>query len=212
LDFSDQSLQEAKNALNGFYDLFNRLKEPSGTKRKGDKPLSQAVERLNVVFRQAMDDDFNTPVAIAELQKFRGEVNRLLKIGLSHAVCNEAREFFRSRGWVLGLFQLDKWQFNPVIKQRRAEALGVGIDDKRGQVVSIPTDTDIQITPSIGSLVLSGQVVSTLTDTDIQKKVDERNEARRRKDFKLADEIRNSLASQGITVEDRPDGTSRWKR
>ena len=188
LDFSDQSLQEAKNALNGFYDLFKRLKEPSGKKSKGDKPLRQAVERLADAFRQAMDDDFNTPVAIAELQKFRGEVNRLLEIGLSHAACNEAREIFRSHGWVLGLFQLDKWQFNPVIKVRRAEDVGVGLNDKRAQVVSI------------------------LTDTDIQKKVDERNEARRRKDFKLADEIRNFLTSQDVIVEDRPDGTSRWKR
>src|SRR5438093_551728 len=188
LDFSDQSLQEAKNALNGFYDLFKQLKEPSGKKSKGDKPLRQAVERLADAFRQAMDDDFNTPVAIAELQKFRGEVNRLLEIGLSHAACNEAREIFRSHGWVLGLFQLDKWQFNPVIKVRRAEDVGVGLNDKRAQVVSI------------------------LTDTDIQKKVDERNEARRRKDFKLADEIRNFLTSQDVIVEDRPDGTSRWKR
>ena len=47
---------------------------------------------------------------------------------------------------------------------------------------------------------------------EIQKQIDERNEARRRRDFKKADEIRQRLASQGITIEDRPDGTSRWKR
>ena len=29
LDFSDKSLEEAKNALNGFYDLFKRLEELS---------------------------------------------------------------------------------------------------------------------------------------------------------------------------------------
>ncbi len=40
----------------------------------------------------------------------------------------------------------------------------------------------------------------------------ERNEARKQKDFKKADEIRQFLASHGIVIEDKPDGTSRWKR
>ncbi|HZC82088.1 MAG TPA: hypothetical protein VE222_10340, partial [Nitrospiraceae bacterium] len=46
----------------------------------------------------------------------------------------------------------------------------------------------------------------------IQRMVDERNEARKQKDFKKADEIRQFLASHGIVIEDKPDGTSRWKR
>ena len=34
-----------------------------------------------------------------------------------------------------------------------------------------------------------------------------------RKNFKKADEIRQLLlASHGIVIEDKPDGTSRWKR
>ena len=51
-----------------------------------------------------------------------------------------------------------------------------------------------------------------LTDSEIDGKVSERNEARKQKDFKKADEIRQSLASHGIVIEDKPDGTSRWKR
>ena len=51
-----------------------------------------------------------------------------------------------------------------------------------------------------------------LADTEVQLKVDERNEARKQKDFKKADEIRQFLASHGIVIEDKPDGTSRWKR
>jgi cysteinyl-tRNA synthetase len=42
--------------------------------------------------------------------------------------------------------------------------------------------------------------------------MDERNEARKRKDFKRADEIKAELKALGITIEDKPDGTSRWKR
>ena len=49
-------------------------------------------------------------------------------------------------------------------------------------------------------------------EDEILLKLDERNKARLRKDFKRADEIRIELAALGITIEDRPDGTSRWKR
>ncbi len=51
-----------------------------------------------------------------------------------------------------------------------------------------------------------------LQDSVIEAKIAERNEARKRKDFAKADEIRASLAAQGIIIEDKPDGTSRWKR
>ena len=51
-----------------------------------------------------------------------------------------------------------------------------------------------------------------LTDEEIEGKRIERNEARKQKDFKKADEIRQFLASHGIVIEDKPDGTSRWKR
>jgi cysteinyl-tRNA synthetase len=51
-----------------------------------------------------------------------------------------------------------------------------------------------------------------LPDASIEAKVAERNDARRQKNFKKADEIRKALADQGIIIEDKPDGTSRWKR
>jgi cysteinyl-tRNA synthetase len=51
-----------------------------------------------------------------------------------------------------------------------------------------------------------------IIDAVIEAKVEERNEARRQKDFKKADEIRKYLADHGIIIEDKPDGTSRWKR
>ena len=44
----------------------------------------------------------------------------------------------------------------------------------------------------------------------IQKLVDEREAARKAKDFKKADEIRDKLKAQGIVLEDTPQGV-RWK-
>ena len=50
-----------------------------------------------------------------------------------------------------------------------------------------------------------------LLDADIQRLIDERQEARHRRDFSRADEIRDQLAARGITLEDTRDGV-RWKR
>jgi cysteinyl-tRNA synthetase len=54
--------------------------------------------------------------------------------------------------------------------------------------------------------------IGELTSERIEAKIAERAEAKKQKDFKRADAIRAELASLGVTLEDKPDGTSRWKR
>jgi cysteinyl-tRNA synthetase len=175
LDFSDQALEEAKRALDGFYDLFGRLGE-SSSRTGADAFLHTRIDRLRQDFRQSMGDDLNTSAALAAFQEFRADVNKMLEQGLSSQARATARDAFRSLGQVLALFQLETWQFNPNLEVTVQEA--VAVDDT----------------------------------ARIDAKVAERNEARRRKDFKKADQIRNELLSAGITIEDRPDGTTRWKR
>ena len=50
-----------------------------------------------------------------------------------------------------------------------------------------------------------------LLDAEIQALIDERQDARHRRDFARADQIRDELAARGITLEDTRDGV-RWKR
>ena len=194
LDFSDQSLLEAKNAVNGFYDLFARLKE-SDDRATADKELMPAIERCHRAFRAAMDDDFNTSAAIAELQRLKSDVNKLLSQGLSTESRKAAWEEFRLFGGVLGLFQLERWQFSlselvtDKIRKGKAEFTADAIPSNEGESAPSP-----------------------LSDAEIESRINERNEARKQKDFALADEIRKSLKALGIIIEDKPDGTSRWKR
>jgi cysteinyl-tRNA synthetase len=49
-----------------------------------------------------------------------------------------------------------------------------------------------------------------ISEADIERLIAERLEARRRKDFARADEIRNELGKNGIALHDSPDGTS-WE-
>ncbi|HYG65123.1 MAG TPA: cysteine--tRNA ligase [Thermoanaerobaculia bacterium] len=48
-------------------------------------------------------------------------------------------------------------------------------------------------------------------DAEIDRLVQERNDARKRRDFKESDRLRDKLAARGIVLEDTPQGT-RWKR
>jgi cysteinyl-tRNA synthetase len=50
-----------------------------------------------------------------------------------------------------------------------------------------------------------------MLDAEVQELIDQRQEARRRRDFARADQIRDELSSRGITLEDTKDGV-RWKR
>jgi cysteinyl-tRNA synthetase len=52
---------------------------------------------------------------------------------------------------------------------------------------------------------------SDLVDGEIQLKIEERQAARRRRDFSEADRIRQELLTRGIQLEDTRDGV-RWKR
>jgi len=190
LDFSDQALKEAKNALNGFYDLFGRLAE-SGGNAVTDRGLDHSIDRCRAAFRAGMDDDLNTPAAIAALQGLRSDANKSLGHGLSTKERGRVREEFQSLGNSLGLFQMNldkKWQF-------KKEIVGSGALQAGAATV---TGIGAEFTP--------------LSDAFIERKITERNDARRDKAFIKADEIRKELAAHGIIIEDKPDGTSRWKR
>jgi cysteinyl-tRNA synthetase len=60
-------------------------------------------------------------------------------------------------------------------------------------------------------LNIFGEEQREMLDTEVQSLIDERQEARRRRDFARGDEIRYELAGRGIILEDTKDGV-RWKR
>ena len=170
------------------------------------------MERLGDVFRQAMDDDFDTSSAIAAFQHLRGELNSLLGIGLSGQAREEARKAFRHFGQVLGLFQLSvqDWEFGDLCPPPNTWSMPIQMlplprkkkwDPRYGVTITQPV-----MPPTIPSNI------RTLTDEQVERKLADRDEARRKKDFAKADEIRAELDLFGITIEDRTDGTSRWKR
>ena len=155
LSYSDEHLEDARHALAR---LYTALK--GSPLDAGPPDWDEAHGRR---FRDAMDDDFNTPEAVAVLFDLANEVNRAHSTALASQL--------RALGRLLGLLGRESEAF-----LRAGTRLGEEISDAR-----------------IGALIA------------------ERNEARRAKNFRRADEIRNELLRQRIALEDGPQGTT-WRR
>ncbi|MNM95344.1 Cysteine--tRNA ligase [compost metagenome] len=95
INYSEDSLKEAKGALERFYHALRGL--PQAVPAGGEA----FVER----FGAAMDDDFNTPEAVAVLFELAREVNRLRDSDLNAAAGLAAR--LKELAGLLGVLQLE---------------------------------------------------------------------------------------------------------
>ena len=190
LSFSDKAIEESKSALDNIYGLIQRLDETNLQENyPGDEDWDRISKDFAKKFQDSMDDDVNTPKVLGAFHALRGEVNKLLVKGVSERTREKAKEGFLRFGEPLGLFQIPPNIWFSICKGRVIEAA-------------------IELSAS-ASLVT--QVLSPSTEL-IEQQIQLRNEARAKKDFATADRIRKELADQGIILEDRPDGTTRWKR
>jgi cysteinyl-tRNA synthetase len=109
IDFSDQNLQESKTGLCRFYEALQAADEAlSGVPES--EAASTGGAAMEEKFREAMDDDFNSALAIGHLFEGVRTLNRLMgekkfrkKPDLVAAV-RDLRRTIQDLGGVLGLF------------------------------------------------------------------------------------------------------------
>ena len=146
-------------------------------------------ERATRRFEAAMDDDFNTPEALAVLQSLATEINRARSAGNSQRVANLAAEL-KALGDVLGVLQLSPGEYLQKAKTT------LHAEQSADELAQNPQ---------------SGQSAG-ISEARIAELIAERVAARQSKDFRRSDEIRRELTQAGVVLEDKPDGTTTWRR
>jgi cysteinyl-tRNA synthetase len=79
--------------------------------------------------------------------------------------------------------------------------------EKFDAILAVLADDDAEKLRKLGF----GAAEPKITSAQVEALVEERIGAKRRRDFKRSDEIRQLLADSGILVEDTKDGSVRWK-
>ncbi|MDA1001262.1 MAG: cysteine--tRNA ligase [bacterium] len=183
VDYSDQVMADARKGIDRLYNTRLKL----AATKPGDGPalrgqLEEAAAEFEARFAEAMDDDFNTALALGHLFDFSRRVNGILQEAgdaIPEAAARPAVQVFEKIREVFGLFghTPEAWFRQPV-------AAVVSSEEANG---------------------------GGLSDPEVEKLLAERAAARTRKDFAAADQVRDTLTAAGIILEDGASGTI-WKR
>jgi cysteinyl-tRNA synthetase len=159
LNFSDDTLTQAKGALTRIKDFLYRLHQDPFS--EGSSPeVAGILTTAKKTFEDSLDDDLNISGALGALFEMIYRLNKL------------------------------------------ADKKEIGAAD-----VS-PIETAVREMDQVFAIA---SFPETNIDQEIEALIEKRNEARRKKDFKASDQIRDQLLARGIILEDTPAGT-RWKK
>lgn len=163
---------------------------PGGIFRAGQLAASKIVER----FQTAMDDDFNTPGGVAVLFELAKHLRRESNLLTHHGQTDANSQGLRQQ-----------WQTLVCL------AKILGLEAKQPKLVTVSATfgatSDIRVEASIIT-----RTPESLSDPEIESLVQQRQEARKAKNFAEGDRIRNELQAQGIILIDQPGGETRWRR
>jgi cysteinyl-tRNA synthetase len=162
----------------------------------GGDSLTAASARAREAFMEAMDDDLNTSGALAAIFDLVAEVNRRADAVLKGAVSprGEARGLAEARALLQELLGILGLEIVPAVG-------GEGVERRVRELARELRAEAAHLFPAEPPPTLDGVVAFIL---------DGREQARRLKDFKMADGIRSRLTEAGIHVEDLPTGP-RWR-
>lgn len=106
IDYSDKSMNDAKEKLDRIYNTLDRIDETieSGNNTSSEEFIKK-IKQLKEEFIEAMEDDFNTPLALAKYMEIIAETNKHLEKTKSKKDAEEARKIILELGKVFGFFQ-----------------------------------------------------------------------------------------------------------
>jgi cysteinyl-tRNA synthetase len=189
IEYSEERLQEVRRSLEGFYRFFERLGRITGASFHGlEAPATRArfeaggSELLVEVSR--LRDEF--------LEQMDDDFNTGAAIGTLHKLLPLLNRFADAR-------RLEEGKGRPEDVQtfRRAAVVLKELSQILGLFAAPPAEKEAGQDELLGGLM--------------QLLIDLRAEARKARNFAVADQIRKRLGELGVTLEDRPGGTD-WRR
>jgi len=181
IEFSDEQLREAESSLDRYYSTILRITdflEKDGGQRgslDAEKTFEEKISQFRGKFEEAMDDDFNTALALGHIFEFIRDVNRFLDSKPSGPKAREllkkSEDILLEIGRVLNIFSRapEEWHHS------------------------------LMLTKKVG-----------LSENEILEKIKERQNARQKKEWEVADRIRKELETKRIILEDK-EGRTDWK-
>lgn len=181
MDILDSDFQLAENHMYYFYSTIKNIKEFIALNEDSsiDKVLEDEIPNSIISkFIEAMDDDFNTAVAIANLHtifKYANNIMKSAKKDNKNIVANTLKKILEDinevYSGVLGLFEQQPEEFISNMKQKYLKKLKIDVNY-------------------------------------IKSEIEKRAIAKKEKNFETADSIRAKLEKDGIILNDTKDGTT----
>jgi len=181
INYSPGQLEQAEAALERLY-----------TALRDVPPAPLVASEHSARFLHSMDDDFNTPEALAVLQTLARELNSAKAASDSARAAALAAEL-GALGGVLGLCTVAPAQW---FRLARPAGFPPPPGD-RGE----PHGTTAAPAAS-----------APISEQEVERRIEQRAAARRAKNWAESDRIRDELAAAGIVLEDKPGGGSTWRR
>jgi len=238
IDYTEERLEEVQRGLESFYRFFERFQRvtgssfhdlPAAAKRSpfelGASPSEFLVEvsRHRSAFLECMDDDFNTGGAIGVLYELLRALNRHAdgsKIEEISRQESDVRAFVRGAGvlrelaQILGIFSKTQPPPLPFVSSPQPSHQPQDLMYlNQGQMADAsklgPLGLEKMLEQLVDELGLprpGGQTVAGL----MEGLIGARSDARKHRNFELADKIRKRLGELGIVLEDRA-GKTDWR-
>jgi cysteinyl-tRNA synthetase len=183
LGYDSSSLDDSKRALETLQNSYDEMKAHAAL-ADGEDGAGRLCRDVWCDFETKMDDDFNSRDAIAVMYDFAREANKLR---------GEGRLSRKGADSIVGVFN----KFNSLF--------GVLISESQLKLVK-------EEAQALDEAEIDGMLSQDhIPDGDVDRLVRARQDARKRKDFATADNIRRSLAEKGVDIQDTQEGAV-WKR
>ncbi len=190
LNFTFDGLTQAANSVERLRNFKLRL-ETAHWDEGANPEIAALAEKAVCEMHASLHDDLNTAQALAAIFEMVRDVNAAADLGKVKK--DDIAAILAALGKFDDIFAVlvdeDAAHVKSIVEWAKAE----GLEDK--------------ISPATAEMAKS----AALSDAQVEELVVKHSEARKAKDFKTSDAVRDELLAQGIVLENTKDGV-RWKR